>query len=536
MSVPNPYRWDLDRPEHHVPREELHAEVARALLRGKAVRIVGGRGTGKTVLLRELERSLRQEPGTRVVRLREPPLEPSEAAALADLADRLGLSEDPPRSLEALLARVCPDDDSRLVLLLDEADQYVQFADRDHVNASFVRAWTNRLEAQRKESNGRLGIVIAGGLGLLFLAHELGSALVGRAEQVILHPFTRAEMEELASPFTWRGNPLDDATLDTFYVLTGGHPALLTFGFEHLWDEPAPSPRAAERIFGDFRDRHGDFLRQVQAAISRRGMIEAPLHALRLVHQYAGAVPMARLRDACATDPPAHIIDPDQALRLLEAAGLIRVEGTPLADPVAAWPVASILNLPERPAETGSVVERAAADVAAVLACLHRFGLDFYRDDKLLHEEVFSSVLATGLRLVGWQHVERESLQKGGFADVKVLVERPSLQGHVLVEVKKWSNDDAPDVQKQVYDYRTAETLGAVVVMIAASSDAVKPDAYEKRCLAGVTFERLPEPSDLRASWRVAPPGQSGTFQTVHLLVEMPRRAKKTKTAPEGST
>lgn len=89
MTGANPYRWEFHTPARPVHRAALHASVTQHLLRGKAVRVVGGRGTGKSVLLRELQARLAQEPDTRTVRLVEPPTAPTEAAALADLAERL---------------------------------------------------------------------------------------------------------------------------------------------------------------------------------------------------------------------------------------------------------------------------------------------------------------------------------------------------------------------------------------------------------------------------------------------------------------
>jgi hypothetical protein len=143
------------------------------------------------------------------------------------------------------------------------------------------------------------------------------------------------------------------------------------------------------------------------------------------------------------------------------------------------------------------VLDDAVADVTEVLRCVHRFGLDLYRDGNLLQEEVFSTFVATGLLLLGWRHVEREALQKGGYVDVKLAVERAALDGHVVVEVKKWTNNDRSKVQQQVFDYRTTGTLGAIVVMVATPDDKVTGDKYRAGCLAGVRVEQRPTPSDL---------------------------------------
>ncbi len=523
MSGNNPYRWEFDQPSRRVSRDALYDAVTQSLLRGLAVRVVGGRGTGKSVLLRTLQDRLATEPDTRVVRLVGPPPERTEAAALYHLAGALGI-DDTPTSLEALIDRVCPTPAARLVLLLDEADAYVQRMQGGVVNAGFVRTWTNRLESQRREQNGRLGVVIAGGLGLFYLAHELGSALVSRAETVTMQPFTRDEVRALAAPFAERGGPLDDTTLETLYLLSGGQAALVTYGLQHLWPQHAPDTDAVRDIFGGFRATHPDFVRQVWASISERGAAEAPRRALREVHAHAGAVPLDNLRAACAADPAEHRLDPAEALRLLEAGGLVHIKGAVTANPIAAWPIASIFTLPEQSESLRDPLDAAAADVTAVLCKLVRFSLDFSDKQSLFEERVYSGVIAAGLLLLGWHHIEREPNQKGGRVDIKLAPPGVSLAGHIVVEVKRWENRDRAQVQQQVRDYQLTETLGGIVVMIAKPTDNLTPKKYEAECLAGLRATKQTVPIELLGRWQSLPTDTTDTFRTVHLVVELPRR------------
>ncbi|XXT17850.1 hypothetical protein WME94_47210 [Sorangium sp. So ce429] len=355
----------------------------------------------------------------------------------------------------------------------------------------------------------------------------MGSGIVSRAEPCVLDPFGPAEIAELARPFQEDGRPLNGIALETLRVLTGGSPVLTTYGLQHLWDASGPSEHALEQIFGIFRERHDGFIRAVHSSVSQYGRLDAPWRVLKAVREHAGSVPMQRLRDACALQSGERIsIDPEQALKLLRAAGLVKVEGSMLSDPVTAWPIASILNLPEIPAESGDPIERLVQDVCAVLANLRRFGRDFHGEGGLLQEQVFSSLIAVGLRLLGWIEIEREAIQAAGFTDIKVRLTRPGLDGHALIETKNW-RDAAHNagIQKQIDDYRLSETRHGIAVMLGARDAAGWPAAYERTCLAGRSFEQLPTPPDLVGRWRVQQTDLDGKpWLTDHLVVQLPKR------------
>ncbi|WP_207217625.1 MULTISPECIES: hypothetical protein [Sorangium] len=349
---------------------------------------------------------------------------------------------------------------------------------------------------------------------------------MSRAEPCVLDPFGPAEISELARPFQEDGRPLDDICLETLRVLTGGMPGLATYGLQHLWEASSPSAHALEEIFGIFRERHDSFLRAVRSSVSQYGRLDAPWRVLKTVREHAGAVPMQRLRDACALQAGEHIsIDPEQALKLLRAAGLVKVKGSTLADPVTAWPIASILNLPDTPASSGDPIERLVQDLCAVLANLRRFGRDFHGDSGLLHEEVFSSFIAAGLRLLGWE-TDREAIQVAGFTDIKVRLTRPDIDGHAVIETKIW-RDAARNagIQKQIDDYRVPDTRHGIAVMLGTRDAAGWREAYERTCLAGRDVERLSTPLDLVGRWRVRQIDPGGeAWRTDHLVVQLPKR------------
>jgi energy-coupling factor transporter ATP-binding protein EcfA2 len=502
---PNPYAWQLDHPRRPVNRGALVTDVLEHLRRGAAVKVIGGRGMGKSVLLQQLESHLAREEGTRAVLVDGPPEEATVAGAVRDLAVRLGVHDLSAPRLDDLLERTLKDDVMRLVVLFDEADQYVSVGSAQNEHAAFARSWFNKLEVTRKRYDALFNVVFAGGLGLLYLEREIGSGIVSRAEPCVLEPLNVTEIEELALFFAEDERPLDETCREALRMLSGGSPALVTYGLEQLWNAQAPSAQALEQIFGIFRERHDSFIRAVRDSVSQRGRLDAPWRVLQVIRSNAGPVPMQQLRDACVSQPNEQVtIDPEQALKLLRAAGLIKVDGSTLADPVVVSPVASILNLPETPSGSGTPVERLIQDVSSVLANLHRFGRDFHDKEGLLDEEVFSSIIAVGLRLLGWLEADREAVQVAGFTDIKVRLTRPNLGGHVIIEAKKWRSDDRnKTIQDQIDNYRVSDTSHGIAITLGERKVTGWPEAYEQTCLAGRAYTRLETPRDLVGRWQV---------------------------------
>jgi energy-coupling factor transporter ATP-binding protein EcfA2 len=356
-----PYRWQHDRPAHVVPRPRILGPIEAALRQGLAVKLIGGRGMGKSVLLWQIQRCFADEPETRVVLIPGPPTESTVAGCLRDLADRLVLDL-PKLTPDALMAAAERElGIRRLIVLVDEVDQYVL---TDGTGA-LARSWFNRLESLRKSWIDRFAVVIAGGLGLLHVAHVLGSGLLSRAETSLAAPFDRAELETLAAPLRAR-TPLDEEVLDTLATLSGGIPALATYGLECLWTNTDEPIQVLRDSFSAFPVRHADFLRAIQDGVSHRGLVGAPGRVLQVIRESPGSVAQSRLRDACVGDAPP--VDIPQAVQLLQAAGLVRLRDVIHSDPLDIHPIASIVHLPTVPATGADPLERFALDVARVLA------------------------------------------------------------------------------------------------------------------------------------------------------------------------
>lgn len=516
----NPYRWQHDRPEHIVARGDLVAAIEAHLRRGVAVKLVGGRGMGKSVLLRQLEARFVGEPDTRVAFVPGPPEEGTLPACVRDIAARLRLGELSRTSMDAVMEAAVEQGARRLILIADEADQYVLLGPA----GEFARSWFNRLEALRKAWAGQVAVVIAGGLGILHLAHVLGSGLLSRAEACVVEPFGLADLRELAAPFTARGVLLGDEALATLAALSGGNPALATFGLERLWELGGDPVQVLRAEFGEFASRHGDFLRAMHDAVSHRGLVAAPGRILSEVRQSSARISQDRLRALCAEDESP--VDVAQAVQLLRAAGLVRVSGSIYADPLPIYPIASIANLPTEAAAAPDPRDRLDADIAAILGQMHRFGRDFHGKDRLLEEQVFSSLLAVGLALLGWQEVVREAVQAAGYPDLRVRLTQEGSRSHAIIEVKLWPRNDYDETQQQVDAYRVSDTHHAAVVVFGTRKVAGWAKDYEDACLAGCSFVRQPTPPDLVGSWRVEAADAAGVSRrTQHFVVQIPKRA-----------
>ncbi|MEZ4406197.1 MAG: ATP-binding protein [Polyangiales bacterium] len=503
-----------------LPRTALVDALYGAVLRGLGVRLVGGRGMGKSVTLRILAQRLREVGGTGVALIEGPPLAGTLTACLDDVAKALGVPTGASSNLrEVVDAATRTHGFERVVFLFDEVDQYVQ---RRVDNEPLGRVWLNHVESTRRnDPRGRVGVVAAGGLGLLYLEHVIGSHFASRAETVAMTPLSREELVELAAPFADHGPPLPDGVIDAIQVMTAGVPALVTFALGALWPLSTAGSADVLHVFKRFRRSHAGFIDDVRSAVTHPDLFDAPSRVLSHAQSHAGAVSRELLLEACTSPDSSRSIPLDRVVELLQAAGLAALDGHPDDDPVAVRALASVLTPPSSRARAATVSDRFVAEVATVLAQMHRLAKSFYAKGRgLVDEEVLSASLAIGLDALGWD-TDCEPVQVGGFVDVKARLR--DVPGHFLIEAKKYSNDDAADVQEQVDHYRVSDTKHAVVVMFGDEIPAKTPwpDAYTRRCLAGLTVERMSDRPDLVAHLRAT---DARGRVTDHLLVAVPRR------------
>jgi len=105
-------------------------------------------------------------------------------------------------------------------------------------------------------------------------------------------------------------NPSTNATLryrenalDALYLATGGHPALVTYGLQQLWDIDTPTERSITTIFSKFQLHHREFLRDYRAIVRRPEVVEKRLSGYGTGKPtLRAAYPVNALQDACSAE------------------------------------------------------------------------------------------------------------------------------------------------------------------------------------------------------------------------------------------
>jgi hypothetical protein len=528
----NPYDWQSHQPVVAIARPEV-TQIARRLARGGSVVLFGGRGMGKSVFLGQLQAEIERLIGLRVLLVPGPPSILTVEACLGQLAEVLGVSGRGALSVRGLVDAYFDRGDvpERLVLLFDEFDRYAQSHGEASPNPP-SRGFFNDLEITRRGRRA-LGILATGSIGVYAFRDVLGSSFLSRAEHRSLGPFDRATLSELAAPFAERAERLREDVIESLHLATGGVPALVTYGFEELWElDQAPDERHVTDVFVRFQELNRGYLDDVRRSFSHPRLSRAPQRILDLIQRSPGEISRQVLAAAC--EEPEHdglglsLVD---ALDLLRAAGLIRVEGSISTDnPVRARPIPSLLTLPSEAPAARTLGEQLVDDLTLLLGKLHRSAADFFRPaprgKRLVPESVFTAHLALGLELLGWRG-EREAQSGAGRTDLKL--RRNGDEEMAVVEVKIWGRPGAREAQRQVESYWTAGVVaGAVVQLTDAGGDGL-PEAYRRECLdrPGLEVEEVSlGETPLLARFACKSRTADGLEASVdHLLLRLPRRS-----------
>ena len=191
------------------------------------------------------------------------------AGWLRALAQRLGSPVEAPLDPHEVIEASLSGDGApgRIVLLFDEFDRYAgtpaSLTAADHPGRDFF----NSLEAMRRDFP-QVGVLAAGGIGVFVFRDALASSFLARADKVRLAPFGREELVRLARPFADDGRELDGEVLDALELLTGGNPALATYGLQGLWEIPRLTARDVATVFSRFEERQAEFLRDFQLSFA----------------------------------------------------------------------------------------------------------------------------------------------------------------------------------------------------------------------------------------------------------------------------
>jgi hypothetical protein len=445
--------------------------------------------------------------------------------APAELSQALEVHADRERLRELfdIYIGAAPNDMERLVLIYDELDAY----------APFGRPFFNQIEDIRKNSNGRLVVFAAGGLGLAALDTLLGSSFFSRMDPGILEPFNREEIARLAEPFERCGSPLSPEVLDALWIASGGNLALTTFGLQHLWPIEAPDAHHVTEIFAEFRaTRSLTFLNKIRDPIFASDLSNAPMLVWCELERSGGEMTRARLLELVknANGDPS-VKKPEWVFRMLRSSGLIRCSDEACHQRnIKVEIIPSILTFDalNEPSQRGTLREQLVADLSEVLASIHRMSADFFDWEKknnkqIVHEAVFSAALCLGLDPRGWK-VEREAQSAAGRTDIKA--RHIDFEGQwVVIEVKIWLRHDHENIHAQVTSYWSEGVDALATVMVADLQDPDWPDTYEAKCLKGKapTYTRKDAAGALAGHF-VSETGKTTVREVDHFLLKLARR------------
>ena len=523
----NPYDWRR-YPRVGITRSGV-GSVAGELCEGGSFALLAGRGMGKSVFLRQVQAELKQRRDVRTILVQAPPAPLTVETCLQALAQKLGVEVRNPLGtyeiVEAYFSR--GEAPPYLVLLYDEVDRYGgQSSDDSHPG----RDYFNNLESMLRDTP-EIGALAAGSLGVFGLRDSMGSSFLARATRLRLAPFTAEELHRLAAPFAQRGQPLSEETLDAVMLATGGNPALVTYGLQSLWSLPTPTLNDVTKTFHHFKSSQVEFLRDFQLSFSDPHLSEAPKHVWDLVQSSEGPISHEDLQKASVSPNGILRLNFVDVLDLLEATGLVHIEGSSAADPVTIRPITSVLTLPRIPSPVRGLRNRLRHDLESLLGRLHTSSADFFRPGKegegkrLVPESVFAAFLALGLELLGWR-AEREAQHGAGRTDLKLRWN--GSEKIAVVEVKIWGRNDYQDVQRQIESYWSTGVAAGAVVMLSDAVVSTWPEEYRRKCLdhSGLDVQTKSSETSAVAAWFSCTSATVDGMlaQVEHLLLRVPRR------------
>ncbi len=208
-----------------------------------------------------------------------------------------------------------------------------------------------RVVATRRDLRG-LGMLATGSIGVYVVRDVLGSSFLSRALHVTLSPLERSEVTGLTRPFTERGTALPQEVLDALQLAAGGIPSLVTFGLQQLWELPRdPVERDVADLFGVFLEEHEKYLHDLLRSVSDPRFSAAPRRVWERIRRDPGLLSREQLEDAFGPREGLLDLRLTDVLKLLQASGLVRFRSSSLvtSDPIIAYPIASLLNLPASP-------------------------------------------------------------------------------------------------------------------------------------------------------------------------------------------
>jgi len=547
----NPYEWRGNGDDTRtVPRDELLNRILDQLKTGN-VEVIGGLGTGKTMLLMALQKRLMAEGQTLAVLWRRAPsasmltlgevfravvaeIEPDDARLgevlavhvrgaergrpLDDLSEKalLRLSSKGSQIIEAILDGRGVE---RAVLLFDEIEGYIDHQDRSNL----AREFFNLLERWTRDLGGRLRIVAAGGLDLYGLKTLLGSAFEENVKRCELQPLTAAQVIALVEPFRDDGRPLSAAALEQLRISAGGHAALTIYGLQRGWELGGEvTSLVLARIFAEFQ-REAHFVGRYWEKIANPVWSDAARRVLAVIQDPKGPLSVGMLQDAIRESHGTTELSVDQVLQLLVAAGLIRDTALRGAgEPEVHVELIPSVLLPRGPALPSGGDFRAVlvSEVSFALGFIQRFASDFFWGDRdarlIVPEETLTASVALQLLQRG------ASVERG--RDLTVSLPRFAATTTGAVFVRVWGYEGFEEALALACAAWGPTCAAGVVATFADRPSDDWLAEYERRCVQGrcERYEHLGAPSPAQARIAAHSTRPDGRVVVVdHLLISL---------------
>lgn len=487
---------DLPDVEHFAGRAHEIAKLMGAMTEGfnSIAAVMGGRGMGKSSLLRRVERELDGHP-IKVVRVDAPG---HAAAMLARLTTALQVDLQPYALEEglrsAIRARNLP-----IGLLIDEVESLI--ADPEGIGL------LNNLRSAYENLGGLLRIAVFGGTGLRRLLQVNVSPFLRTCRRwCILRGLSRAEVVEFLH---LSGGPaLPESSIELLWEQTNGHPQLLREALGRLVEETARAGRSAALALPDvLRTLEND--EGLRAALFPMWWDNLEEDGQQMYRRLLRCkTPVRRSERARRLGPL-----PDVWIPVLESTGVARDDGEHVLPRCELFRTWVLENIPEEepppPAQISWIAPGADDFEREVIAAIAqwvrgvrefplfaiRADLEQKRGNARLQLEVhFQLGLLLALRQRGWiAEPEPLSGTYESYTDIKVR-ERAASDRRVCLECKIWGNAKHKDVVSQVMRNAVPSDAFAVVVMVDRFERPLAPP-YHEECL-GEAAALFPRPGD----------------------------------------
>lgn len=522
------FRTDLPDVEHFAGRAHEIAKLVGAMTEGvdSIAAVMGGRGMGKSSLLRRVERELDGHP-VKVVRIDAPG---PAAAMLAQLTKALQVDLQP-YAIEDGLRSAIQAWNLPIGLLIDEAESLIV----DPEGISLL----NNLRSAYENLGGLLRVAVFGGTGLRRLLKDNVSPFLRACRRWCkLRGLSRAEVVEFLNLSD--GPALPESSIELLWEQTNGHPLLLRETLGRLVDEAARTGRPAELV-----------LPEVLRALELDEGLRSDLFPMWWDNLEEDGQQMYRRLLRCKTPvrryERARLLGemPDVWLPVLESTGVARDDGEhvlPRCELFRSWVLENIPEEEPPPLAQVSWIAPGADDfeqgVIAAVAQWVRGVLEFplfaIRADlkakagnqRLQQEVHFQLGLLLALRQRGWiAEPEPLSGTYESYTDIKVR-EREASDRRACIECKIWGRAHHKDVVSQVMGNAVPSDAFAVVVMVDRFERPLAP-AYHEECLgeAAALFPRPGEASSAEATpaFVTEHPRPGGVpLRVYHFLLQLP--------------